>query len=1217
MKRSIFFALIASPLLAAAPVLHLDTHSLRPESKILVTFDHPSAPPDSIGKPLENTILDVAPGLSGTITWLGPKIARFTPSEAPALGLEFTLALRQGLTHDDGSPVPAADPLKIKTPIFAYEYADRDGSNRLPAFYVRFNDAVSPESAAPFFSFRDKAGKMVAARTVRATWKDINSVRRLGPTWKEAFDGWERPKKESLAPDDALPSAVVVTPAQALPVGNEWRLIMLPGIPNGAGTSVTDEEESRWAGSVYPFSISAVRARTVVDEVRHITIELNKSILKETQPEDLAKFITIDPVPAGLTMTSPGTRLVRLDGDFSSQSDWTVTIKDGFSATDGFALEKSVTKELVFKNLTPKLRLPSKEQAQLASGTRDYPIETINLESARIRLKRLGGDNAIRAFQGYRHYTGDGPGSDTIEKTHAIPFELINGTVLADKTIALDNSFDTSETITLDWNKHLPDADPFALLFLSVESAPKKGLDTTAKSSVTQAIIQLTDIGLAWKLSDEEAFLYAYSCETGRPLPHVRLDLFGEDAALLHTARTDADGVARLPRLPDHRHLRASLGDDAFITAFDERMPTVSMWRFPIRYSWGYEPDIARKLFLFTDRNLYRPGETVHLKGIVRRLEDNTVGTDPTTGARLTVRDSKRRIILEKDLGFSPRGSFDETFDLPAETVGRFLIEVTWPEEIEAASEIDNWRDRYAMRNNAGFSHRINVQEFRRNAFEVTSALTFSEQEKQARLDLGAKYFQGQAVADAQLKWYLSTSRTGFYPDQYRDFLFGDHRSYDYYYWSHYFGYGDNQYRSRDLNENGASLLDAKGQASLTLDIPAQDFPAPRQVQVSTEITDLRNQTITDTATLKIHSSDVYLGVSRIDRLVRVGDEYPLKLVAVARDGKPSGQALTATLAITRTVNEQVKTKTSTGRVSIRNEAHTEKLGDQSVTIRPGDMAQGGLTIPFSPSKAGRHTLTFSGTDANGNPFRTATTIHVYGTREYPWAYESGMKIKLVAEKKLYQPGETARVLVLSPIEGTALVTIERGGVQRHFLHELRADDPVIEIPTRDTDAPNAFVSVLVIKGAKDNLRKHREPILRLGYCELTIQTVRERLGIAMEVPGDYHRPGEDVTVQGLVTTHDGKPAANTEVTLYAEDEGTLAVAGYHNPNPISYFYAPRRLRTEAGTSLTNFISEAPDKRRFHNKGLSSEEAAKDTETTSLPPCAKISLPAPTGRRPW
>ena len=76
------------------------------------------------------------------------------------------------------------------------------------------------------------------------------------------------------------------------------------------------------------------------------------------------------------------------------------------------------------------------------------------------------------------------------------------------------------------------------------------------------------------------------------------------------------------------------------------------------------------------------------------------------------------------------------------------------------------------------------------------------------------------------------------------------------------------------------------------------------------------------------------------------------------------------------------------------------------------------------------------------------------------------MLIKLVPEKKRYRPGETARILVQSPIEGTALVTMERDGVHRHLIRELTADNPVVEIPLTEEDAPNTFVSVLVFKGS-------------------------------------------------------------------------------------------------------------------------------------------------------
>ena len=196
------------------------------------------------------------------------------------------------------------------------------------------------------------------------------------------------------------------------------------------------------------------------------------------------------------------------------------------------------------------------------------------------------------------------------------------------------------------------------------------------------------------------------------------------------------------------------------------------------------------------------------------------------------------------------------------------------------------------------------------------------------------------------------------------------------------------------------------------------------------------------------------------------------------------------------------------------------------------------------------------------------------------------MRVKLVAEKKLYQPGETARVLVLSPIEGTALVTVEREKVLRTFQVQLKADNPVIEIPLSDDDAPNAYVSVLIVKGASDSAREHQEPQLRLGYCELMVENRRDRLAVTIDPPAASYRPGDEVVLSGNITLSGGAPAVGAEVTLYAEDEGTLAVMGYDTPNPMDYFYSPRLLTVDAGTSFQSFIAEDPEMQDFHNKGF-------------------------------
>ena len=1189
MKTTLVLTLLSSSLAFGLPQLQMDTDTLAPDSVLQISFSKPVVATGAVGKPAKNTLLDIKPKLQGTLRWIGPSVAEFHLSSAPALGKTYTFSMRKGQKFADGSGIEAGKLKSLPAPEFLSERTYKSGSNRLPTFFILFNDAISATTAASRLSFKDDQGRSVNASVKQGRWGNIESLYYVGPTWKQRAEGWEAPKEDSLQDSTEIPTTLFVTPAAALPIGNGWRLHLAAGLPNASGSAATPAETTRWASSVSAVEVDDIEAIAEVDEPRHITVTFNKPLPRSLTDQEIGEFITLNPVPADLKITySSNKSTVFFHGNFRAQSDWTVQVKNGLAAADGLVLEKSVTKKLSFQHIAPRLAVASDDQAQLASGNNRYEIETVNISSVRLRIKQLKGNPAVRAFQGYRHYTGDGPNNETIKRTNPLPFELLDGKVLVDKVISVDSGLDRSKLIELNWRDYLPEADPFALLFVSLEGTPKPDLETRRNKPVTtQTLVQLTDIGLAWKINKEEAFIYAYSCETGLPLSHVKLDVFGEDSASLHSTRTGVDGVARVPRSAAGRHLRATWGDDTFLTAFDQKISTVSMWRFPVRFAWDYEKTPPRHVFLFTDRSLYRPGETVHLKGIVRNLDGNLLEHDPSRNPRFVVHDSAHRIILDKRITLSKQGSFDQSFSLPDEIVGRFDATISWPEEEEAAAEIEDWQERYVAEKNTTFSHSFRVEEFRRNAFEVESTLALAKKANTLDLQLDANYFQGQAVANGTVNWFLNANSTGFYPANYRDYLFGDHRSYDRYYWSHYFGYDDGDYYgSRNSSQNGATQLDEKGHAALEFTLPEEKFPTPRRVTATSEVTDARNQMLSSSASLTVHSSDIYLGVSRQDQLIRVGTEVELKVVTVQSNGKPAAETIAATLSISRQYNEQVKIVAANGRTSVRNEEHIEELGTQTIKVQASDNKVGGLNVPFMPTKPGRHTFTFSGTDAAGNSFRTASILYVYGADEYPWAFESGMKIKLVPEKPNYLPGETARILVLSPIEGTALITLEREGVQSHFIRELRSDNPVIEIPVTEADAPNVFASVLIIKGARDNRRKVKEPILRLGYCELKVTNVKERLAVSLKIPGDYHRPGEEVTVSGLITNSSGAPVPNSEVTLYAEDEGTLAVMGYRNPNPMAYFYAPRQLRTTAGTSLGNFISESPEDRYFFNKGF-------------------------------
>ncbi len=989
-------------------------------------------------------------------------------------------------------------------------------------------------------------------------------------------------QREAVAPETSVENIVIVTPNSPLPIAEKWVLHVLKGLPNSARSATLGADLAYRIGKVEAFKRTDVSAVVGRDTPREISVTFNEAL-----PENFpANLVSVSPEIPGMVFETDG-KTLSIKGDFSGQDDYVVSVGKGVESAGGRKLSNPGNQVVKFGRVSPELALPSEDEAQLAKGLRKYAIDTVNISKVKIRIKRLSGKGTVRAFQGYRNYTGNGPDWKGIEDTAILPYSLVPGETLVEKEIETGVAVDTGKTIEFAWDEILPAGTEFGTLFVDVEGVPHVQAGSSRKHGA-QAIVQLTDLGFGWKFTDGSAMLFAFSCETGKPLPGVKIGTFGEDARKLTSVETDASGLATVPRGSAVRHLQATLGEDSYVVAFDKSLDQVGLWHFPVKYSWVKQLPETRRAFLFTERSLYRPGEKVRLKGIVRDQVGNAITQSRKSPARVVIVDPKEKEILTREVTLSALGSFDLEFVLPEETTGDHEIRLEFPEDLAVAEKTEDWEIQAALEQSATFSLPLKVEEFRRNTFEVTQTIdppAIGADEISARLT--ATYYQGQPVAAGKADTFTQITTINPYPERYRDFLFGNHKKEDWRYWYHYFGYrdsDDDEITSTSLDSE--LVLSAEGKTEIPVKLPQSDFPSAREISVGTEVTDSNNQTLTARSSVTVHPAALYAGVSRVDRLIRVGDETLFRLVVTDTAGKPAGQDVTLTATVTRQVHTNTKTTNENGDTVTESEPSEEVISTSDVIVTAADSAKEGVRFPVKPTKDGLYFLTLKGKDAEGREFATATRFHVYGAKEYPWQYEDGMRIKLVSEKKSYKAGDVARILVLSPIEGTALVTVEREKVLSSYLTELKAENPVIEIPITEDHAPNAYVSILIVKGSAESAREIKEPQLRLGYCELIVENQRDRLAVAIDPAEESYRPGTEVKLTGTVSSADGKPAVGAEVTFYAVDEGTLAVMGYDSPEPMSYFYDRRLLAVDAGTSFHNFISENSEYRSFHNKGF-------------------------------
>ncbi len=182
-----------------------------------------------------------------------------------------------------------------------------------------------------------------------------------------------------------------------------------------------------------------------------------------------------------------------------------------------------------------------------------------------------------------------------------------------------------------------------------------------------------------------------------------------------------------------------------------------------------------------------------------------------------------------------------------------------------------------------------------------------------------------------------------------------------------------------------------------------------------------------------------------------------------------------------------VRVQAAGGDVTTKNQVTLTEELKATLQVEGAKGAGKALTqFQFTPKKGGTYFLTATSKDAKGLNVLTRLPFYVLGGDGYPWSWEDGENITLQPDKTTAKPGEEVTIVVKSPISGTALVTVERNRVHRQFLAPITPENPVVKVPITEEDSPNAFISVIVIRGAADSPQPDKMPEYKLGYCEIT-----------------------------------------------------------------------------------------------------------------------------------
>ena len=222
--------------------------------------------------------------------------------------------------------------------------------------------------------------------------------------------------------------------------------------------------------------------------------------------------------------------------------------------------------------------------------------------------------------------------------------------------------------------------------------------------------------------------------------------------------------------------------------------------------------------------------------------------------------------------------------------------------------------------------------------------------------------------------------------------------------------------------------------------------------------------------------------------------------------------------------------------------------------------------------------------DAKGRSETSSVSLYVTGAGFVMWDSGDTDRVDLTADKKLYDIGDVAHVLVKSPYpDARALVTVERDGVMDKRVVDLHGSAQSLDIPITAEMIPDAFVSVMMVhqrvaKGGHETGRDPNRPGVKVGLVQVSVEKKSKRLEVTLKPEKPTYEPGQDVAVDLNVKDWKGQPV-EAQLTVYAVDEAVLRLTGYQVPDPIDAIFPDQGLSARVGERLLRAWKSASSSR--------------------------------------
>ena len=858
---------------------------------------------------------------------------------------------------------------------------------------------------------------------------------------------------------------------------------------------------------------------------------------------DLAGFVTVSPA-VKFSVTAIGDT-ISLSGDFSAGKSYKVTVKPGIRSRWATTTQTSRTETVDISDQLPTVQFSQSGVYLPGVAKQRLGFKSVNVKKVLVRIAQVYENNLGQFLQEATLLGKKDEQSDLGVLTRV-------GTTLHEQTLTLDTPFNTWAQSEIDLGPILTkykrglfivelrfkrEDIPFTCTTKLAEEStyndeedeggpvptrndPEpmgmrdwRGPDEAWRNpchrafyyshgTVTKPVI-FTDIGLTAMVGAEETVVVATDLNTAAVLGEVNVRTITFQNQPIESGSTDANGIARLKNKGQTPFLVMGewQGQKTVLRLADGPLEMTS-------FDTGGATSMSAgvRAYTYTERGVFRPGDTIHLTAILRH-PNNTFPKDMPVELRLV----------------DPRGQQVRTLVQKSADDGFYVFTI----DTQESDFTGTWQAGIYVGSTQVALMPLKIETIVPQRLKVKvdfSKARLEEGDKSVSVNVASNYLFGAPASGLEAKATLSlVHRKKSFP-KFSEYVF------------------DSPTEWKTAVTEPSLTLNREGRGTFEWKKPdTSRAPAALSLIAEVRVYEKGGRFATTTKALEVEPWKYYVGIRSPDGRVRVDEPTKLEFVLVDANGVPvTGRPLKVRIFSNNrywwwehenTVDAEARFKSDRNTVLFFQKTVTSENEPVSATFTAKEFGQ--LLVEVQDGDTGHKATALVWTE--GSPRDDNN--------------KSASLLSLRLDKKRYNPGDTATVQFASPPRGRALVSVDRAGqVLSLRWVDVTSKQTSVQIPITEAMTPNSYVVVSFIQPRASAVND--KPMRLYGAINVPVEVANSRLKLALTVKEEL-APQAPFTVK--IRSTDSRPA---QVTVAVVDEGILDVTNFVTPNPWAAFFA-------------------------------------------------------------